>query len=472
MKLSNWKRLVETTLPAFFLILQFNEADECTEAYLTHVWEREIARLDDRIWKLALSREPLLLHKYTMNLTWAEHDRLASPTSTALRERIIKLVGNSPSHYAQQKADLKKASGHNTGRGRLTVKIAVPEEYRHRHPDEFLVDTLLGLTTFPDPIGGEITHVQFTTPKSSTHLLSKETRLRIGPSKAAASGKLALTTSDRKHEVTLPADVRGPSGLAYHVDPSARKLLFTLPHAKLVFSEGTGTGTFYFSIPAWEETTPLSQAMHLARLLAFVQEAETAVDVSFAGNKVGTLTFRSTSFERNILQWVELVHVAHAACTEFGIPLDIPISTRSLLEQQSALDSLAMALPGCSVPNPAFTFSLNEGSPQPKEGTLICMPIYADLTLGNKRVVAFESLLGEYHGEKSDTGVFVVRIDRAELEVVLKLGPNEDLPEDRAVYLDQIGEKRAAEGRVLAWWKTDSVPGDSQEEQAKPPEDS
>jgi len=458
-KLSNWKRLVETTLPAFFLILQFNAADKCTEAYLTHVWEQEIVRLDDRIWKLAVSREPLLLHRHKMKLSWGEHDRLPSPTGTALRARIIKLVGNSPSLYAQRKADLKKASGHNTGRGRLTVKIAVPEEYRHRHPDEFLVDTLLGLTAFPDPIGGEITHVQFSIPKSTTRSLSKETRLLIGPSKAAASGELVLSTSDREHEVTIPADVRGPSGLAHSVDPSARKLLFTLPHARLVFSEGTGTGTFYFSIPAWEEATPLSQAMHLARLLTFVQEAETAVDVSFAGNKVGTLAFRSTSFEKDLLRWVELVHVAHAACTEFGLPVDMAISTRSLLEQQSALDSLAMTLPECSVLNPAFTFSLNEGSPQPKEGTLMCMPIYADLTLGNKRVVAFESLLGEYRGEKSDAGDFVVRIDRAELEVVLKLGPNEDLPEDRAVYLDQIGEKRAAEGGVLRWWKTDSLPG-------------
>jgi len=460
-KLSNWKRLVETTLPAFFLILQFNEADECTEAYLTHVWEREIARLDDRIWKLALSREPLLLHKYTMNLTWAEHDRLPSPTGTALRERIVKLVGNSPSLYAQRKADLKKASGHNTGRGRLTAKIPVPEEYRHRHPDEFLVDTLLGLTTFPDPIGGEMTHVQFSIPKSTIRSLSKGIRLLIGPSKAGASSELVLSTSDREHEVTIPADVRGPSGLTHSVDPSARKLLFTLPHAKLVFSEGAGTGTFYFSIPAWEQATPLSQAMHLARLLTFVQEAETAVDVSFAGNKVGTLAFGSMSLEKDLLRWAELVHVAYAACTKFGLPVDMAISTRSLLEQQSTLDYLAMALPGCSVPNPAFTFSLNEGSPEPKEGTLMCMPIYADLTLGNKRVVAFESLLGEYRGEKSDAGVFAVRIDRAELEVVLKLGPHENLPQDRAVYLDQIGEKRAAEGGVLWWWKTDSLPGGS-----------
>ena len=363
-ELSNWKRLAETPLPAFFLLLRFDAADGCVAAYLRHVWQQEIAALDDRIWKLALSKKPLLLHKHTMALKWSESDRLSQPSGGALRKRILQLVGSSPTDYAARKAGVKNSSGHNIGRGRLTVRIPVPDRYRHRHPDEFLVDTLLGLTPFPPVIDGEMTHVEFRVPKSTTQTVQAGARVAVGPGKPAEGGELALATRDREREVILPAEVRGPTGLARPVDPSAWKVLFTVPFAQFVFSVGDKTGTFYFALPGREDAQPLSKCVHLANLLKFLAEADTPVTVSFNGSHWGTLDLRGGGIQEDFLAWARMVQVAQAACTMFGFPLETSITTGSLLEQRSALDLLAVALPGCLARDPAFTFSLREGKPR------------------------------------------------------------------------------------------------------------
>lgn|GEM_PF-5123437 len=451
--LSNWKRLVETALPAFFLVLRFNDRDECTDAFLSHVGESEISRVVDRIWELAISDKPLRLHKHKMQLSWGVSERLREPSGEALRARILASVGDCPSTYAKRKAELKRESGHSKGRGKATLRIAVPDEYRERHPDEFLVDVILGLIPFPDVVGGEIKQVQFPIPSVTSHKLSGESRVKLGLPRPAMIAQLELTASDREHRVVLPAEMRGPGGLALPVHPSAWKLLFTLPHAKLVIESGSSTGRFHFDVPDLEEATCLSDAMHLVRLLRFVEAVHAPVDVDFGGHRVATLDFTDSRLDQDLIRWMNLVGAADAACSEFGLPDDITFTTRDLLEQQCALDSLAIALPGCEARSPAFTFSLDEGSPEPVQDEQMCMPIYVELLLGTRRVVAFETLLGTYRGERSEAGDFAVRVDRAVIEKALILAPDESLPRERISYLNEIADRRSTEGGVLCWWR-------------------
>ncbi len=427
-------------------------------AYLSHVWEKEIAALDNRIWSLAMSKRPLLLHRHDMTLKWSESDRLPEPSGRALRGRILQFVGSSPTDYTARKAGLKNSSGHNTGRGRLTVRIPLPDQYRNRHPDEFLVDTLLGLTPFPAVIDGEMTHVEFRVPKTTTQSVHAGARLAVGAARPTATGELALATPDGEREVILPAEVQGPTGLAHPVDPSAWKVLFTVPLAQFLFSAGAKTGTFYFALPGWEDAQPLSKCIQLANLLKFLSEVDTPVTVSFNGGHWGTLDMRGGSIQEDFLAWARLVQVARAARTEFGFPLETPVTTRSLLEQQTALDSLAVALPGCSISDPAFTFSLRKGSPEPPVRTQMCFPICVDLTLGTRRAVVFESLIGQYRGEKTSDGSCVVHVERGELDKVIRATPGKDLPKRRKTYLDEIGQARAKDGGVLWWWRSDPEP--------------
>ena len=97
----------------------------------------------------------------------------------------------------------------------------------------------------------------------------------------------------------------------------------------------------------------------------------------------------------------------------------------------------------------------------------MCFPIYVDLTLGTRRAVVFESLVGQYRGEKARDGSCVVHVERGELDKVIRLAPGEDLPKRRETYLDDIGQTRIKDGGVLWWWKSDPQVAQTTEE---PPE--
>ena len=72
-KLSNWKRLVETPLPAFFVILHFDGEDTCQSAFLVHVWKSEIARVLKCARDLGVKGKGSELHKHSLRLKWDGH---------------------------------------------------------------------------------------------------------------------------------------------------------------------------------------------------------------------------------------------------------------------------------------------------------------------------------------------------------------------------------------------------------------
>jgi hypothetical protein len=456
-KMSNWKRLVETPLPAFFLVLRFDRKRTCQRAFLVHVWEEEIARVLRRARELGVKGEGDRLHKYSLSLTWHTQDRLRKLTGKSLLTKIAKTVGPSPAAYSEKKLRLRKSVGYDTANAQLTTRIVIPPEYRERHPDELLVDSILDLVPPLELAGGEIRDVRFGIPSSPIAEIPRGAKLKLGPGKAVASANLILRPRDRSKEVSLPVTVLSPGGIQRGLAPSAQKVLLRLPYAEFILPVHGTTGTIHFKLPNWDELVPLSKAAALACLLRFITEERDAsaepVDIWLDDHQIGTVSLSQFNLPKEAQVWADLVLLARDVAVQMSLPPDMKTTCKSLLAQRNALTAIRAASENCGEQNLAFTFSLKKGSP-PKKGEQMCFPIHLEIELGGKRMVVFESMIGIPKDERTKTGEYVVPIHRAEIETVLRLAPGEPLPRKREDYLNEIAQARAQEGGVLCWWQS------------------
>lgn len=104
-RLSNWKHLIETPLPAFFLILYFGKTETCQNAFLVHVWEKEIAQVLRKARALGVAGKGAELNKHYLRLKWGPDDQLPEPTGHSLLTKIRNIVGPFPSNYAEKRSD-------------------------------------------------------------------------------------------------------------------------------------------------------------------------------------------------------------------------------------------------------------------------------------------------------------------------------------------------------------------------------
>jgi len=120
-KMSNWRRLVETPLPAFFLVLRFDSVRACREAFLVHVGEDEISKVLRKARELGVAGEGDRLHKHTLVLQWCDEQRLPGTTGQALLDGIRRLIGPSPADYSKRKLGLRERVGYDAANAQVTT---------------------------------------------------------------------------------------------------------------------------------------------------------------------------------------------------------------------------------------------------------------------------------------------------------------------------------------------------------------
>ena len=189
--LSNWKRLIETSFPAFVLALHFDDRNTCQRAFLVHIWEDEVRRFFDRVVRLLSQGKPLKLNKRTMRLKWSSAQQLSDLSGAALIDAVGRIVGDSPGEYSRAKDDLRKKLGYEGGRWQTSVRIPVPQGYESKHPDELLVDAMFGLVPQLDIIDGEIVHFDVAVQRRQQLPMPPGTRAIMKPGKRTCGGNVA-----------------------------------------------------------------------------------------------------------------------------------------------------------------------------------------------------------------------------------------------------------------------------------------
>jgi len=249
-KLSNWFRMVRTPLPTFFLVLVFAGEDECQDAYLVHVGEREIRKTLERIRKVSVEQGRATLNKYTLDLSWGENDRLPSFGGACLEQAVRRYVHGSLEDYVKEKLELVNTVGYEEQISEIKVQLRAPEGWSG-DPEDLLVDFLLGLVPHLEIESGEMTDVRFGIPSPEPeHTFAKGMRLQIGSQASAGKGEIRFRAPHINREVRITADTLLPRGAAGLIDEQRVRARFRAPFVDFVFGlQPAQPVNFKLSIP-------------------------------------------------------------------------------------------------------------------------------------------------------------------------------------------------------------------------------
>lgn len=164
-RLSNWKRLIQTPLPAFFLILEFDGKNDPQRAYLVHVWEGHIRRVTERLRRISVSGQPARLALTDPILYTPPHggppahgvkaELLPQICEVFLRARDARALHSTQEHLAAEADILTRGLAH-VGVIALVDEATGYQQFRARRALEEILDKFITkelrkwAKTFPD----------------------------------------------------------------------------------------------------------------------------------------------------------------------------------------------------------------------------------------------------------------------------------------------------------------------------------
>lgn len=270
LKLSNLKRLVESLLPAFYLVYEFDEKESPQRAFLVHVGPSEIRRVKKRLRELS-PEERGRLHKRKMRLTYDSRHELASMSGEALQEAILAHVGRGPQKYGEEKLKTLKTVGYEGGHLSFNMLFDLPDDYGD-DVEEYLMDFAIGLVPEIEAKKIELRDVRFDIP-------APDPRHEPGP------GKLMLSHGENKElklvlsaeglsDVHLSAEVFHSSSFLGEGMTDREKMRFSIPYVDLILESGDCPAlTAQFELPREHEDVSLADLYSFAQLVLFLEEA-------------------------------------------------------------------------------------------------------------------------------------------------------------------------------------------------------
>lgn len=136
--LSNVHRLATAPLPAFFLIIEFDQNEVPQRAFLVHVDQDLIYRALEAL-ALGSERDTKPAHRRTLRIRYSDQHRLQSPSGSSFATALTAAIGPSMLRYVDgKKRDLENAGYDNQSVG-ICFSTATNEDL------EQLIDVSLGL---------------------------------------------------------------------------------------------------------------------------------------------------------------------------------------------------------------------------------------------------------------------------------------------------------------------------------------
>ncbi len=135
-KLTNWKNLSTTSLPAFFLILKYGASENPEKAYLVHVDRSSIIRTLTALRRMNVKNQAHKISKKTYQIQMNKAIELSKPFSDSFKNEIEKIIGD-PLKYREEKQHIITRSGASKLR-----KVMISTQ--NNRPED-IIDWLLGL---------------------------------------------------------------------------------------------------------------------------------------------------------------------------------------------------------------------------------------------------------------------------------------------------------------------------------------
>lgn len=383
-KLSVWNQLVKRPLPAFFVIIHFNDAgDHVEHAYLVHVGESEIRRVLERLREASLDSDGRPLNKRTLDLTWNDENQLSPPYPSSLSEAISDFIGDSLDDYIQWKLELKNSVGYGEVVGDLKVKLRIPDEYKD-HPEDLLIDWSLGLVEEIDVIEGEFGDVRFNKRVPIIGADDLESGILRTDRTPVATGILSFESTKHHRIASIQVEVYAPTGVTEIVNDENFKARFRNAYCDVIVSGRHDTLTVNLSFPDPSARDRLDRLVTFGQLCGLMYELEHSTDevveVEFNGESLGKIASPETA-QSELKDWSETLLAAGNVAVAAGLPQDLQVEVADIYVQAELLSNVNRAVAG--EPRSGLMYlGLEEGNQVDMSGLLICIPEVQEVTLG------------------------------------------------------------------------------------------
>jgi len=342
-KLSVWDRLVQTPLPCFFLVLEFDWKTEPQRAYLVHLDKEWIRRVLQRLREISAKGGAVELNRKTLDLRWNQRDQLSSPDGQALRQAVQNHVGGSMADYVSRKRKLVESVGYEDTYKRLNITSRPPTDWRG-DPEDVLVDWALGLLPYIAFDTAELFDLRFGIPAPQPDEVSGAGSIELANQQSEGESRVLLHAEGINEEIELIANTYSPRGVVGVVAPDRLKVRLAAPFVDVIVYE-TGSRRVHLTVnpPNPHDEHSLERIGPAAGVLLLIQDAyEQGVDVQFR------LTFDGKSIGKGFvsptmpppqpfLQWARLAHFAADVARNAGIAMTSMVRVADLAPSLSKL---------------------------------------------------------------------------------------------------------------------------------------
>lgn len=138
-ELSNLRSMATTTLPSFYLLIDYAGGDSPDSAYLLHVDNDHCEKILKRIRSESAKNKKVKLNSKTMVLSFKEAHRIEPLSGAGLKAAIVDFIGRSQSLYVANKQKFLASVGYDTGA--ISMKFSIQQQDLQRFVEMSLGDS-------------------------------------------------------------------------------------------------------------------------------------------------------------------------------------------------------------------------------------------------------------------------------------------------------------------------------------------
>ena len=348
-KLTNLKRLVESKLPSFYIIIQVDEDGEPVEAFLYHVWEEIMNLTLEKLRKLDKNEWDKLNKKY-IQLPTNSAEKFNELHGKELRSLLKNFIGDSGTEYVEDKIKLRKAVGYEDEYLKINFKTEVPEDY-DGNPDEYFVDLALGVVDRASLEEYTIFDMRFGEPVEKEKNQGGYFSFNVEP---AGKAIILLKSLDNRLSTQISTDYYLPKGVAKVVKEENLKIRYDAPYTDIFLMPEKRKINIKYELPEEDEECLLSDFRQVAELVTFLhQTKEEEIRLEFKHNgqdRFGISLIYPYEIQNEVVKEFEAVQAALAIKNYFKTEEEVKIKPIELYNQHGILKYLHTLLKPTNTP--------------------------------------------------------------------------------------------------------------------------
>lgn len=340
-KLSNWRHLIFTELPSFYLVFEFDNKPIPQRAYLYHIWENDIKK----ILKVFRGLEKIdidKLNKKSIKFKYNNSHKLNGIEGNIIKDALINYIKDQEK-YVQDKIKIIRNVGYDFPRYCLKTDFTVPKSYEN--PYDFLVDFYLGFTDGIEIKKAKSTEIRFGIEKIDPRFnMQSGGTLNIKGHKPIKKVKVRYKNKKTKETILRNFDLFIPSGIQNVVDKKYLKVLLKSSFTKIIIGGYKNELRIDYKIPEFDSEYPISELYDFSRMILFLNRAyhstrEFYLSFQSVGDKVDYESKMQINapIDPELLDIMYSVEFAGNICDYFHILNDTKINLEEIINQKTTL---------------------------------------------------------------------------------------------------------------------------------------